>query len=417
MRGDAGRAAAPAARRLELLEAVVAASNELLAAERLADAAREVVERLGVALRADRVFLSRMLPADARSATGYIEFFAEWTAAGISRQTDDPAFAVLDCAPYVDIMGEAGQGRALQVLTDELSDSFARSEQLSLGTLSQFVYPIIVDGAHWGNISADDCRARRIWDEAEIRTLRLVASAVGSVVRRDRLTEARVAAERAAAAERERAEAARLQGLLEERTRLSREIHDSLAQGFTAIIRQGEVARARRARGDEAAAWEHLARSTELARFGLSEARRAVRALRPLVLERQGLVPALHDLAGRVAIPGFLDCVVDAPRETRRLDPELEEMLFRVVQEGIANALRHAAARSVRVRLRVTDRAAELLVEDDGIGFEPSGAHHGQAGSGLDNLRQRVASLGGRLALDGRPGRGARLRVRVPLPG
>lgn len=412
---EARQAATHLARRRDLLEAVVAASDELLAAERVVDAAPRVVARLGAALAVDRTTIGRCLPPDATSTAGYLEFFAEWTAPGIPRQLADPALTTFDMAKYPEFNIPLLRGEAVHVLTDDIAGEAARSEQEATGARSQFQYPIIVDGVLWGTIGADDCRMPRVWDEAEIATLRLVASALGSLVRRERLVDAAIAAERQAATERERAEAARAQALLQERARMAREIHDTLAQSFTGIVLQGEAARARRARGEEAVAWEHLEQSTKLAKFGLSEARRSVLALRPLVLEQRGLVPALQDLAARVAIPEAFDFAVEQTGPFGRLPAADEDALFRVVQEALTNALRHGAARRVAVRLVRLGPGVEMTVRDDGSGFDPALVQPAATGHGLENAAARIAALGGRLAVESAPGRGVRIVVHMPV--
>jgi signal transduction histidine kinase len=412
---EAREAAAQLARRRDLLEAVVAASDELLAADRVVDAAPLIVVRLGTALAADRAAIGRCLPPDATSAAGYLEFFAEWTAPGIPRQLADPTLTTFDMAKYPEFNLPLHRGEAVHMLTDDIAGAAARSEQEATGARSQFQYPIMVDGVLWGTIGADDCRTPRVWDEAEIATLRLVASALGSLVRRERLVDAALAAERQAATERERAEAARAQALLQERARMAREIHDTLAQSFTGIVLQGEAARARRAHGEEAVAWEHLEQSTKLAKFGLSEARRSVLALRPLVLEQRGLVPALQDLAARVAIPEAFDCAVEVPVAFGRLAAADEDALFRVVQEALTNALRHGSARRVTVRLVRHGGGVEMTVRDDGSGFDPALVQSAATGHGLENAAARIAALGGQLDVETSPGRGVRIVVHMPV--
>jgi PAS domain S-box-containing protein len=207
------------------------------------------------------------------------------------------------------------------------------------------------------------------------------------------------------------AQTARKSAVLEERNRMAREIHDTLAQGFTGIIFQLETARLR---ADSGAA--NIAQALDLARQSLQEARRSVWALRPGPLAGGDLADALSRLLARER---------EKHRETVRLDfthqgevvaltPEIEENLLRVVQEALANALTHGRPRSVAVDLTFEPGVVRLSVVDDGVGFDPAAARPG--GFGLTSMRERVEHLGGAFALDSAPDEGVTVTATVPLP-
>ena len=210
----------------------------------------------------------------------------------------------------------------------------------------------------------------------------------------------------------ELAETARRAGMLAERERLARDLHDTIAQGFTGIVMQLEAAEQALA-GDAEAAAAHLERARQAARGSLGELRSTVHALRPADLDGAGLPEALDRVARRwsqdTGVPA--DSAVDgAPRP---LPPDVEVALLRTAQEGLANIARHAGAGQVGVRLSYEPDRVALSIADDGVGFDPGAA---SGGRGLAGLAERLGALGGGLTVDSAPGSGTRLRAGVPAP-
>ena len=211
----------------------------------------------------------------------------------------------------------------------------------------------------------------------------------------------------------ELAQANRRAGVLAERQRLSGEIHDTVAQGFTSIIMLLQAADADVGR-EPAAAREHLALALETARDNLAEARALVAALAPAGLEPGALDAALRRLAATAdGYPGTAarfevsGAVVPLPRPA-------EVMLLRVAQEALANARKHARAGQVIVCLRYGEGQVGLDVTDDGSGFDPGQA---AGGYGLPGMRARAEEAGGRLQVRSSPGCGTTVSVVVPVPG
>lgn len=197
--------------------------------------------------------------------------------------------------------------------------------------------------------------------------------------------------------------------VLEERTRIAREIHDTLAQGFTGIIWSLEGTRPALAPD----ARPPVDAAIALARSSLAEARRSLWALRPGLLDSDGLPAMLQRLVADLPEhPPVRIVVGDA---TPRLAPDVEVDLFRLAQEAVRNAVRHGAASSVRLSLRVEDGGLALSIDDDGRGFEPE-AVSARAGLGLQGMRERAARAGARLRIESRPGGGTRVTAHVPLP-
>ncbi len=211
----------------------------------------------------------------------------------------------------------------------------------------------------------------------------------------------------------ELARANRRAGVLAERQRLSGEIHDTVAQGFTSIIMLLQAADADVER-QPAAARGHLALALETARDNLAEARALVAALAPAGLEPGALDAALHRLAatadghpGAAARFEVRGTAVPLPRPA-------EVMLLRVAQEALANARKHARAGQAIVCLRYGEGQVSLDVTDDGSGFDPGQA---AGGYGLPGMRARAEEAGGRLQVRSSPGCGTTVSVVVPVPG
>jgi two-component system, NarL family, sensor kinase len=203
-------------------------------------------------------------------------------------------------------------------------------------------------------------------------------------------------------------------GAVEERNRLAREIHDTIAQGLTATTLQlesvdallGASSNAERAR-------EPLRRALSLTQSNLEEARRSVLDLRAAPLEGRSLSDALKALANRWEAETGIATRFRAVNGSRPLPPRVEVALYRICQEALTNIARHAEAERVTVWLVATPEQVQLTVEDDGQGFHVSeavGDRHGLVG-----MNERAKMLGGALELRTSPGAGTRVRVTVPL--
>jgi signal transduction histidine kinase len=203
---------------------------------------------------------------------------------------------------------------------------------------------------------------------------------------------------------------AREAGVLDERQRMARELHDTLAQGLAGIITQLEAA-------EQTGGEEHLETARQLARDSLSEARRSVHAMRPEPLEAARLPEALAGEAGRWSALHGIPAEVTTTGDARPLRPEIEVTLLRAAQEALANVAKHAGARRVGLTLSYMGDLVTLDVRDDGAGFVVDGTPapaNGDGGFGLVAMRQRVQGLAGALEIESEPGAGTALSVRVP---
>jgi two-component system NarL family sensor kinase len=195
----------------------------------------------------------------------------------------------------------------------------------------------------------------------------------------------------------------------EERERVALELHDGLGQVLTSISLfasdlEHEVGEASRARA---------ARVNELVLRAIADSRALVWSLRPPELDRLGLVPALRRLVSETSVP---DTTVDLHEEIGdiRLAPESEAVVYRVVQEAVHNAQKHAHATAISILLQRDDGQLRTLVEDDGCGFDPSAIAPGR-GLGLIGMRERAELVEGDLVVESASDAGTRVRLLVPI--
>ena len=206
---------------------------------------------------------------------------------------------------------------------------------------------------------------------------------------------------------------AREAGVLEERQRMAREIHDTLAQGLTGIITQLEAVQQSGPGPD----WERrIGAAARLARHSLTEARRSVRAVRPESLENTHLPEAVADVAAQWSADTGVRAAAATTGTVLGLHPEIEVTLLRVTQEALANVAKHAGASRVGITLSYMEDVVSLDIRDDGVGFEPKQRRDADStgGFGLTGMEQRVRRLAGSLAIESEPGHGTAISASVP---
>ena len=252
--------------------------------------------------------------------------------------------------------------------------------------------------------------ASRDWRELspdDLRLLYIVGDLVSIAIERARLF----------------AQSARI-GALEERNRLAREIHDTLAQGITAVVLQLEHADALLdTRAGRLRIQQSVRQALTQARANLEETRRSVHDLRAAPLEGRMLSEALAKLVeewnaqgagnGHGHGNGHASATFELMGESRPLPVRVEIGLYRMAQEALANVRRHARAQRVTLRLETIPHSIRLLVEDDGSGFDPEEVRPGCYG--LIGLNERTRLLCGTLRLESSPGAGTRLDIALPL--
>ncbi|TQJ38546.1 signal transduction histidine kinase [Arthrobacter sp. SLBN-112] len=216
-------------------------------------------------------------------------------------------------------------------------------------------------------------------------------------------------------------------GVLAERERLAREIHDTLAQGLSSIVLLGRAAEKSLTDGDTATASERVALVQQTAADNLAEARSFVRGLSSPQLEGSTLVEALRRLCGTTetgaAAAGVaLRCRLEVDGEPQELPQPVRVTLLRAAQASLANVREHARAATAVVTLAFLGSEVTMDIYDDGTGFDPAAAAGAAdaadgSGFGLRSLRERVAALNGSLAVESAPGEGTVVAIRLPLDG
>jgi signal transduction histidine kinase len=207
---------------------------------------------------------------------------------------------------------------------------------------------------------------------------------------------------------------AREAGAGDERQRMAREIHDTLAQGLTGIITQLEAAQQT---GHDAERDRRIGNATRLARDSLAEARRSVQALRPQALEDARFPDALAQEVARWSATSGVPAEVKTTGDAMTMHPEVEVTLLRVAQEALANVAKHAAATHAWVTLSYMGDVVTLDVRDDGAGFAGPGRSESGGGFGLIAMRQRVNRLAGQLEIESEPGAGTAVSASLPAIG
>lgn len=254
-----------------------------------------------------------------------------------------------------------------------------RARILADGIQQILQVPLLEEGEIIGLMSFNSNKKQSFWPE-DIELARLLAQQVMLGRRLNRLAD-------------EVAERAEETAVANERNRMAREIHDTLAQGFTGIVVQLEAAEDTLNEEPEEAQ-EHLIRARSLAKESLAEARHSVWALRPPALESSDLPTALRQMLDRL-IPGtMIHAQVNIKGDPYPLPPQTETELLRIAQEAVINALKHAKPTAVSLTLTYDPEQLMLLVQDNGQGFNPA---QPSAGFGLTSMRERAMKINGRL--------------------
>jgi PAS domain S-box-containing protein len=207
------------------------------------------------------------------------------------------------------------------------------------------------------------------------------------------------------------AEQGRRAAIVEERNRMARDIHDTLAQGLTGVIVQLQAAEDATARGYKKEAVNHLRSARDSARAGLNEARRSVRALRPQALEDASLWEALQTMIKNATAGTDLHTEFQRRGKVRELSPLVQENLLHIGQEALTNTLKYAHATRFETRLSFYANKIRLELQDNGNGFKTNGRHNG---FGLTGMRERVEQMGGVLTIASARGKGTKIIVVLP---
>jgi signal transduction histidine kinase len=294
-------------------------------------------------------------------------------------------------------------GRVLARGRSERADSLAADPEVDRGVVAEarvttgLYVPLIVEGRAIGVIAAhdrEDGDPRFGEDDLRIAESLAQRAAIGVDLSR------RVSSD----AVRRVVEAQEL-----ERARLARELHDETGQALTSIL-LGLRTLEQSLESDDARA--AIGAMRDLVVSTLHDVRRLAVELRPAALDDFGLAPAIERLVDIHRQDASIDIDLEIQLADDRLPAGVETTMYRIVQEALTNVTKHAAATKISVLVTRTDKAAVLVVEDDGAGFEPSDE---TSGLGLTGMRERVALVGGRLRVEAERGSGTTIAAEIPL--
>jgi len=192
---------------------------------------------------------------------------------------------------------------------------------------------------------------------------------------------------------------------------MARDVHDTLAQGFTGVILNLEAAEEACADLPKEAR-DRIARARDVARSSLEEARRSVLALSSPLPVNDDLTGAIRELVDRCRLSTNTQVELSIRGTAVRLARPVAEDLLRIVQQAVDNALKHARANSIRIELAFIKKEVRLQIIDDGKGFDVRKA---RPGVGLIGMRERAREIGGKFVVKSKPGKGTRVEVTVPF--
>jgi PAS domain S-box-containing protein len=267
----------------------------------------------------------------------------------------------------------------------------------TLGTQTLLLVPLRVHNDVIGVMMVNSSQVERVFSIDEINLAETVASEIATAIENVRLYQQ-----------------AQTIAVEQERHRLARELHDSVIQTLysTVLLASGWRMMAEQGRFDPASTAAHFQQVAEQSEQALKEMRLLLFQLRPPVLEQVGLVSALQQRLDAVERRVSIETSLLTLGEWTMLPPRLEEELYNIAQEALNNALRHAHAKSILVRLDHNYELVELSVEDDGIGFDINAS---SGGMGLRNMQERAKEIGAKFSLNTAPHKGTKIQIRLEL--
>ncbi|MCX5858401.1 MAG: GAF domain-containing protein [Proteobacteria bacterium] len=281
------------------------------------------------------------------------------------------------------------------------------------GLLGMIGSPIRVDGKIFGIIAFGTRRPGRKFGREEKNLLELLAEHASVAIQNARFRKTRQEYE------------TRLhqlsQGIIsaqeEERRRIARELHDEHGQAVALIKLRLDHLNQNWGKKLPPPVRREIAEVNQLLARNIQDIRRLITVLRPSMLDDLGLVPTLRWWLSRFQDETGIETGLSLPRKWERLPGRMETAIYRIIQESLTNAARHSAATRVQVSLEKKDGRIMAEIEDNGIGFRVEKVLSQPGGSvGLMGIEERVALLGGKSAIKSQPGKGARIRVELPLP-
>ena len=315
---------------------------------------------------------------------------------GAGRLWEDPAFNFNPSHLKIGSEGVTGRVAALGELVylPDVRKDPTYVEMQGSGTLSELTVPVKVKGKVIGILDVQSDRISA-FDDSDLVVLQSLADQTAVAIENAQLYKQ-----------------AKQLAVVEERNRLARELHDSVTQALYGITLHAEAAFRQLEARNAPLASEQLEELRGTAREALREMRLLIFELRPSVVEMQGLVPALRARLEAVEERAGMRVEINMD-ENLELSDRIQDGLYRIAQEALNNALKHAKANHVVLNLKGTLSRVTMEIMDDGVGFKPEEAVPA-GGLGLDGIIERAELLDGELTLDSWPGRGTTIRIEVP---
>jgi len=297
------------------------------------------------------------------------------------------------------IIGKAARTGEYVLVSDlKLEPGYRKQDGLG-ETMSELAVPVRMGGRVLGVLDIESTEVDG-FDEADVFTAQTLADQLAVAIDNARLYQEM-----------------RSLAVTEERNRMAREIHDTLAQGFTGIILQLEATE--QDMGDTVTedVQKHLNQARSLARKSLAEARRSVWNLSPQALEQLKLDEAVQHEVDRFHHDNGIEATFALYGQKRDIPPDTGTAIFRICQEALANVAKHAQATQVDVSLNFENNEVELMVKDNGTGFEPGpeGKMGKAGGFGLISMRERALGQNGKFEVQSGKGEGTVIKVSIPL--
>ncbi len=377
------------------LEATAKAADRLLATPDLDAGINAALKMLGENLDCDRVLVMKHFEDDTGKTFGFVRTLYEWNSSHTSSQLAHPVHVDIPWDGIEDWLIREKAGDWVGGVAEELREPF-RSSQIELGVKSTYGVPIFMNGIYWGAVAIDFCREAKRLTLPEISVFKTAASCIGSAIHSQQIQQ-----------EKEKAELA----IFIERTRIAREIHDTLAQAFGGIMMQLQVAeyffnnKLDKARS-------HIKTAQILAQDALTEARNTVWFLHQDDSRYQDLETLIPQVAAHLTANTEVEIEISISGEAYPLPSNLGINLLRIVREAITNVLKHTNATVIAIELTFQPQHISLLIQDDGGGFDTS---QKSLGFGLMGMQQRADNIGGQLAIDSISGKGTEISLLVPL--
>lgn len=391
-----------------LLEATAIAANTLLTTEKFDDGVNTALQLIGEALDTDRVKVLECM-GHLLSYPSSFTVSHEWVREGIIPQISHPSSSCIISDEAEGFLQQLclsdGFGGALREWPEVFWEAFEAVQAKAI-----YCVPIRLEGQLWGCLIFDDCREVKQRDVSALSVLKIAANCIGSAIQRQRTQQALI-----------KADDAKHAAILEERNRMAGELHDTLAQSFTGISLQLEVAKPL-LEHDPPAVSAILNHLKDLAEAGLAAARQSVWALYPAAAtDYADLAQLLYESLEVMSRNTATQIEVNVHGNSSPLPTFMSMNLLRIGQEALTNALKHAQAQAITIDLTYegdpqTGRSILLNIADDGCGFTPPTAPDTiNGGFGLVSMSERCNRIGAQLSITSAPGEGTRVLVEASL--